>query len=426
MTITIIVIFFLLMLSAFFSGSETALTAASRSVMHHKEQDGDQRAGIVNRLRERQERVIGAILLGNNLVNILASALATSLMITLFGESGVVYATAAMTTLVLIFSEIMPKTYALQNADSLALRVAAPMRILVVVFAPITETIQVIVRATFRLFGGGAGPGMDSERELRGAIELHADDVVVGDHHAERAMLHGILDLEDVGVWEIMVHRRKVQMIDVTKPVDEILETVMGSPHTRIPIYEKDPDNIVGVLHARELLKAVVRGARPQNAQEVLELASSPWFIPDSTTLADQLKAFKERHEHFAIVVDEYGVFEGVVSLEDILEEIVGDIADETDVEVVGVQPQADGSVIVRGDVTIRDLNRRFGWRLPDEEAATIAGLLLYEARRIPDVGQQFRFHGMEFEVLRRVRNQVTRIKMRQVGDQAVDGTVTV
>ncbi|MEQ5775487.1 HlyC/CorC family transporter [Thalassospira sp. NFXS8] len=416
MTITVIVIFILLMLSAFFSGSETALTAASRSIMHHKEQDGDVRAGIVNRLRERQERLIGAILLGNNLVNILASAMATSVMIATFGPNGVVYATAAMTALVLIFAEILPKTYALKHADSMALRVARPMKFLVTLFAPVTESIQVIVRATMHLFGGGDGPGMDSERELRGAIELHADDEVIGDHQAERAMLHGILDLDDVGVWEIMVHRRKVQMIDVSRSMDEILETVLASPHTRIPIYENDPDNIVGVLHAREVLKAIVRGNKPENAQAVRELAAKPWFIPDSTTLADQLKAFKERHEHFAIVVDEYGAFEGVVSLEDILEEIVGDIADETDVEVVGVQPQADGSVIVRGDVTIRDLNRRFGWRLPDEEAATIAGLLLYETRRIPDVGQLFRFHGLEFEVLRRVRNQVTRVKLR-LGD---------
>lgn len=419
MTITIVVIFLLLMLSAFFSGSETALTAASRPVMHHKEQDGDIRAAIVNRLRRYQERLLGAILLGNNMVNILASALATSVMIELFGENGVVYATAVMTALVLIFSEILPKTYALQHADTMALRVARPMSILVVLFAPITQTIQVLVQATLRLFGSGEGPGLDSERELRGAIELHADDVVVGNHHAERTMLHGVLDLEDVGVWEIMVHRRKVQMIDISRPMEEILDTVLASPHTRIPIYEKDPDNIVGVLHAREVLKAIVRGAKPASAEDVRELSSEPWFIPDLTTLADQLKAFKERHEHFAIVVDEYGAFEGVVSLEDILEEIVGDIADETDVEVVGVQPQADGSVIVRGDVTIRDLNRRFGWRLPDEEAATVAGLLLYETRRIPDVGQQFRFHGFEFEVLRRIRNQITRVRLRAVTDPA-------
>ncbi len=419
MTITIVVIFLLLMLSAFFSGSETALTAASRPVMHHKEQDGDIRAAIVNRLRRYQERLLGAILLGNNMVNILASALATSVMIELFGENGVVYATAVMTALVLIFSEILPKTYALQHADTMALRVARPMSILVVLFAPITQTIQVLVQATLRLFGSGEGPGLDSERELRGAIELHADDVVVGNHHAERTMLHGVLDLEDVGVWEIMVHRRKVQMIDISRPMEEILDTVLASPHTRIPIYEKDPDNIVGVLHAREVLKAIVRGAKPASAEDVRELSSEPWFIPDSTTLADQLKAFKERHEHFAIVVDEYGAFEGVVSLEDILEEIVGDIADETDVEVVGVQPQADGSVIVRGDVTIRDLNRRFGWRLPDEEAATVAGLLLYETRRIPDVGHQFRFHGFEFEVLRRIRNQITRVRLRAVTDPA-------
>lgn len=411
----------LLVLSAFFSGSETALTAASRPLMHQKAQDGETRALLVNRLRERQERLIGAILLGNNLVNILASALATSLMISLFGETGVVYATGVMTLLVLVFSEILPKTYALNNADRMALGVARPMRVIVFLLAPITETLHLVVGLTLRLLGSDRSAATDSDAELRGAIDLHAQRHRIGASEGERDMLHGILDLDEVEVWEIMVHRKNVTMLDVTRPSRDLVADVLASPYTRIPLYRSDPDNIVGVLHAKEVLRAVVGRRESLDELDILKLAAPPWFIPETTTAAAQLQAFKQRHEHFALVVDEYGTFEGVLSLEDILEEIVGDIRDEHDVPVIGVQPQEDGAWVVKGDVTIRDLNRRFGWQLPDEHAATIAGLLLHESRRIPDTGQKFLFHGLEFEVLRRVRNQITRLRIvdrREDGDE--------
>ncbi len=411
-----IAIAFLLVLSAFFSGSETALTAASRPRMHHLEKSGSQRARMVNRLREQQERLIGTVLLGNNLVNILASALATSLLIGWFGDAGVAYATVAMTLLVLIFAEVMPKTYAIANADRMALAVAPWLRPLVAALSPVSRAIQQVVRLILRLFRTeitGRTSEAAREEELRGAIALLSD--TDADARREREMLRSILDLADVDVDEIMVHRKSVDMIDAELPPAQILERVVGSPYTRLPLYRDEPDNIIGVLHAKALLRAVQTHGGNVDAVDMESLAALPWFIPESTSLLRQLQAFRRRREHFAIVVDEYGALMGVVTLEDILEEIVGEISDEHDVPVAGVRAQRDGSMVVDGTVTIRDLNRQFEWTLPDEEAATIAGLVLHEARVIPEAGQVFEFHGFRFEILRRLRNQVTSLRLTRL-----------
>lgn len=415
----ILPIFLLLMLSAFFSGSETAMTAASQPRMQELErQEGGGAAAIVNQLRARTDRLIGAILLGNNLVNILASALATSLFIGWFGKGGVFYATIVMTFMVLIFAEVMPKAYAIHHADSSALRVAPILKIVVIVFAPITHAIQVIVESTLKVFGIRfdshltAGP---NEEELRGVIRMHAAVEPDAEVDAEREMLSSILDLGDMEVEEIMTHRSNVAMIDIEKPAAQVVKEVLSSPYTRLPVFKGDHDNIVGVLHAKDLLRAVQRAGGTVDSINLKRVASTPWFIPESTSLLDQLKAFRERREHFATVVDEYGAFMGIVTLEDILEEIVGDIADEHDKAVPGVRAGRDGSLVVNGDVTIRDLNREYGWELPDEHAATIAGLVMHEARRIPEVRQVFAFHGFRFEILRRKGHQVTSIRVSQL-----------
>jgi Mg2+/Co2+ transporter CorB len=422
MLITLSAILVLLFLSAFFSGSETALTAASRPLMHQLEQTGNQRAALVNRLQHSSDRLIGTILLGNNLVNILASALATSALITLFGQAGVVYATLSMTLLVLIFAEILPKTYAFRNANKVALGIAPIIKILVTILSPLTQAMQVVVQATLRLFGAepkareGMGP---SAEELRGAIDLHTGEK--GSVKQERAMLRSILDLTEVEVGEIMTHRKNVAMIDADEPVEKVVKQVSASPYTRLPLWRGELDNIVGVIHAKALLRAVRGGESKLDDIDVVKLAVRPWFVPESTSLLDQLQAFRKRREHFALVVDEYGTLMGIVTLEDILEEIVGDIADEHDIPVPGVVRQPDGSYVVQGTVTIRDLNRRFEWGLPDEEAATVAGLILHEARRIPDVGQAFIFHGLRFEILRRHRHQITAIRIAMPRDAAGD-----
>ncbi len=416
--ITIGTILVLLVLSAFFSGAETSLTAASIPRMHTLARQGDHRAALVNELWARKERLIGAILLGNNLVNIMASALATGLLIGLFGDAGVIYATVGMTLLVLVFAEVLPKTYAIHHADRLALAAAPLLRVMVIVLFPITHTLHVLVRGTLKLFGIEMSASLSSEHseeELRGAIDLHAGEGAEVRH--ERAMLRSILDLADVEVSEIITHRKQVSSIDVSLPAAEIVNAVLESPHTRLPLWRDEPDNILGVLHAKALLRAVQAQPGELGKLDVLAIAIAPWFIPESTDLLSQLQAFRARHEHFAIVVDEYGEVLGIVTLEDILEEIVGEIADEHDVVIEGVKLQKDGSIVVDGAVTIRDLNRQFEWQLPDEEAATAAGLVLHEARRIPEVGQAFVFHGFRFEILGRQRNQITSIKVLPLGE---------
>ncbi len=410
--LTMGVIALLLVMSAFFASSETALTAASRPRMHELARHGNHRATLVNRLRARQEQMIGAVLLGNNLVNILASALATSVLIEAFGKSGVVYATAIMTVLVLILGEVLPKTYAIARPDRTALALAPALRTVVAVLSPATEAVQWIVTVLLRI--AGVRPTAEDQQALaealRGAIELHRGGQGAIEH--ERAMLRSILDLDDVEVGKIMQHRKDVVMVDADEPTSRIVEQVVESPFTRIPMYRGDPDNIVGVLHAKAVLRAWRAHRDDLDSFDLNEVATKPWFIPESTSLLEQLQAFRRQREHFALVVDEYGALMGVVTLEDILEEIVGEISDEHDVVLVGVRPQADGSYIVNGAVTVRDLNRRFEWNLPDEEAATIAGLVIHEARIIPEVGQTFSFHGFRFEILRRQRNQITLIRV--------------
>jgi magnesium and cobalt exporter, CNNM family len=413
LAITIGVILALLVFSAFFSGSETALTAASRPRLHNLAKSGDHRANLVNDLWHEKEHLIGSILLGNNLVNILSSALATSALIALFGEAGVIYATLAMTVLVLIFSEVLPKTYALQNADRAALAVAPVMHVIVKLLKPFSLVIQVVVRATLKAFGIEVHHALEaSEEQLRGAIDLHQGEGEGEEEKHEREMLRSILDLGDVWVEEIMIHRKDVVAIDIDQSPAKIVEEVLASSFTRLPLWRDDPDNIVAVLHAKALLRAVQAAGADLEKLDLMEVAAAPWFIPETTDLLSQLHAFRHRHEHFAIVVDEYGEMLGIVTLEDILEEIVGDISDEHDEDIPGVQMERDGSLIVDGKVTLRDLNRRFEWELPDAEASTIAGLILYETRCIPDVGQVFTFHGFKFEVLGRKRNQITSIRL--------------
>ncbi len=401
-------IFGLLVFSAFFSGSETALTAASRPLMHQLERSGDARAGLVNRLRDRKEQLLGTILIGNNLVNILASALATGMLIRLFGDAGIVYATVAMTVLVVVFSEILPKSYAINHARSLSLAVARPIRLFVVLFAPLAAGAHWIVRTLLRAVGIRLESGITlGEEELRGAIELHK-----GGARQQRVMLHSILDLVEVEVGEVMVHRSNVVTVDADLPAGEILRQIVASPYTRIPLWRGQPDNVIGVLHAKALLKAVEERDGDLAGLDVVGLAAEPWFIPETTDLLSQLQAFRRRGEHFALVVDEYGDLLGIVTLEDILEEIVGDISDETDVPRRGIRPQRNGTVIVDGDVTIRDVNRRFDWTLPDEEASTMAGLVLHESRLIPEPGQVFNFHDFRFEVLGRKGNRITAVRV--------------
>lgn len=407
----------LLFMSAFFSASETALTAAQRSRIHRIARHGSRRAEIADKLINDRESVLGTVLLGNNLVNILASALATSLLIGLFGDAGVAYATVLMTVLVVVFTEVLPKTYAITQPERTALAVSLTMRGVIWILRPLVAMVRMSVRGIFHLFGYDPDKPFDvitAHEELRGALDLHHREGAV--EKRERDMIGGILDLDEVFVDDIMVHRKNIHMIDAALPADEIIGQVLSSPHTRVPLWSGDPENIVGVVHAKDLLRGTMSRQNPKAAGDrpidIPALMTPPWFVPEGTSLRAQLVAFLARRNHFALVVDEYGALRGLVTLEDILEEIVGEISDEHDAPVRGVRLQPDGSLISDGVVAIRDLNREFYWNLPDDEATTIAGLVIHEAQAIPDVGQVFTFYGFKFQILRRNRNAITSIRI--------------
>jgi Mg2+/Co2+ transporter CorB len=405
----LIAIALLLCMSGFFSGSETALTAASRARMHQLEKEGDKRARAVNRLLANREDFIGAILLGNNLVNILASVLATTMFTALFGQGGLALAiaTAVMTITVLIFSEVMPKTYAISRPDSVALVVARPIGLLVRVASWIIKLIQFIVNFILSVLGlGTPARPVSAEEEIRGAIDLHAMEG--GVEQEDRLRLVGALDLKELTVEDVMIHRKNIQMLNADLDRRQLVMKALASPHTRLPLYRGEKEEIIGILHAKDLLRAALPLGGDLSKLDLDTILRKPWFVPETTPVKDQLDQFLSKGQHFALVIDEYGELQGMITLEDILEEIVGAIHDEHDVQIQGVRVQPDGSVNVDGWVPIRDLNRATGWNLPDEEAVTVAGLVIHEAQTIPETGQSFVFYGYRFNILRRARNQVT------------------
>ena len=412
--ISFFVVVICLLLSAFFAGSETALTASSRASMTRLEKNGNSEAKIVNQLLSSRERLIGALLLGNNAVNIGASSLATGVLLVWFGPAGIVYATIVMTALIVIFAEVLPKTAAFNAPDRVALSVARPMQWVVRILGPVLMGIEALVR--WMLKGVGMVVGEDqavlsAREELRGAVDLfHREG---GVEKTDRDMFGGILDLRDLVVSDVMVHRTNMITLDADEKQEDLVNAVIASPVTRLPLWRGNPQNIIGVLHVKDLLRALHAADGDANKVDIATLLTPPWFVPDTRPVSEQLKAFRRRKTPFSLVVDEYGEVEGLVTLEDILEEIVGDITDEHDVAMPGVRKQPDGSVNVDGAVSIRDLNRVMDWNLPDEEATTIAGLVIHEARSIPEVGQSFTFHGFRFRVLRRARNRITALRIQ-------------
>ena len=420
--LTILAIFVLLGISAFFSGSETALTAASRGKLHSMADKGSRGAKRALALTEDTERLIGAVLLGNNLVNILAAALATSLFTRLFGDSGVALATLVMTLLVLIFAEVLPKTYAITNSEGAASFVSAPIRALVIIFAQIVATVRITVRAILRLFGAKM-TNLDeddaAQQEIAGAIALsHSEGNFEKD---DRDRLLGALDLKDREVEEIMLHRSDIEIIDAAASPQDIVTQSLASRYTRLPIFKDEPENIIGIIHTKDLLREVDKLVRGEDGGpdaidrlNITDIAREAYFVPETTPLDDQMREFLRRKAHFALVVDEYGDLQGLITLEDILEEIVGEITDEHDEDAEILDGKdTSGNFKIDGSATIRDVNRMHEWNLPDDEANTIAGLVIHEAQMIPKIGQVFSFHGFRFEIAGRDQNRITKLKVR-------------
>jgi Mg2+/Co2+ transporter CorB len=411
------VLLLILGVSAIFSAGETSMTAASRGRMHQLERDGDKAAKRVNKLLTNQEKMIGAILLLQNVLNIGASAIATiSIDRAIPGPWGAAISTAFMTVMVLVFAEVLPKTLAIMKPDDVARFLSRPVSWTVFIFGPIINAVQWFVRAVLRLFGVRMSMEVDvlaAHEEIRGAVEYHHDEGAV--QSEDRNMFRGVLDLAELDVSQIMVHRKSIDMIDADLPTDRLIDIALGFSHTRVPLYRDNTENIIGVLHARDLMAAVIKAKGDIKSVDVMAIVREPWFIPDTTNLKDQLAEFRRKKAHFALVVDEYGALQGLVTLEDILEEIVGEIDDEHDAVLTALRRQSDGSIHVDGDLAIRDLNRAMDWDLPDEDAVTIAGLVIHEARTIPEPGQTFIFYGRKFQIMRRQRNQITAIKISPV-----------
>lgn len=418
--LTIFAIVLLLALSAFFNGSETALTAASRARLHALEQEGNRKAQTVNGILKSPERMIGSILIGNTVVDVLAASLATGLGVLLYGTAGIFYATTIVSILIVIFSSVLPKTYALASSDKAALFVAPIMRAVIWMLTPLTVALEFIVRWLLKLTPSKADDEANilaAHAEIRGTIELGKQGGAVAETDA--AMLGGVLDLGDLQVLDIMVHRTKMETIDAGEPTQKIIDQVLNGQYSRVPIWRDSPENIIGVLHTKDLLAALNRSGWDPAKIDIRTIVVAPWFVPDTTSLKDQLGQFLKRKTQMALVVDEYGEVQGLITLEDILEEIVGQIADEHDTHETQIRQQADGSVNVEGTVAIRDLNRAMDWDLPDEEATTVAGLVMHEAQTIPDAGQTFTFYGYRFEIVRRQRNKITGVRIRRLKPKA-------
>ena len=422
--LTTLAILCLLVMSAFFSGSETALTASSRGKLKAQADKGSAGAASAMQVTEDSERMIGALLLGNNIVNILSASLATALLTRMLGDSGVALATLIMTALVLVFGEVLPKTVAITYPEAVATKVAPLIKVLILVFSPVVTIVRALVRGILHLIGvrgNEEGRITALREEIAGTIALgHSGGAVEKD---ARDRLLGALDLTHRTVDEIMRHRRQIEMINADDSPEKILTQALASPHTRLPVFRDSDENILGVVHAKDLLREVNRLIRGSDTAtmdhladlDIIKVAMKPYFIPETTTLDEQMREFLKRRTHFALVVDEYGALQGLITLEDILEEIVGEITDEFDVVAKdgGLSRNDNGDYVIDGAMTIRDLNRAMDWTLPDDEANTIAGLVIHEAQTIPAEAQVFSFHGFRFEVLQRRENRITRLGVR-------------
>lgn len=409
----ILMVIVLIFFAALCSASEAAVLAASRVRLYHLAKKGNRKAAVVLDLQTHIGGFISAIILLNTWFNTFVTAFAVGILTYSFGAMGAFYAAIGMGALITIYGEVLPKMYVYTCPDKIAIAFAPVFKPLLTLMTPLTKAINFLAEKSLMLLGIKIDHGISeaaSAEELRGAIELHAGSS--GQAEYERSMLRSILDLTTVEVTEIMRHRKTMLMINVDLPNKDIVAQVLKAPYTRIPIWKENPENIIGVLHAKDLLRAVQHHKGDLEKLDIERIASAPWFIPETTTLVSQLAAFRERREHFALVLDEYGDLQGMVTLEDILEEIVGEIVDEHDVEIPGVRIVTDGTYVVDGTVTLRDLNRLFRWNLPDQRAATLAGLVLHETREIPEVGQSFIIHGFRMDILRRHRHQITQVRL--------------
>lgn len=414
--IPLLSVFGLILLSAFFSGSETGLTSVTSAKIHKLKMEGNRRAITVSKLREDKERLIGSILLGNNVVNIASSAIATALAIRMFGEEGVVYATAVMTVLVLVFAEVLPKTYAVRHAEQVALAVAPIFVLITKLLSPFTMGVQFVVNAFISMLSIKPQEEMTSSEVLRGAVEMYHEEGSV--LKEDKDMLSGVFDLGETAVESIMIHRSDMTTINADDPVEDIIRFVSNSNLSRIPLWRDSIDNIIGIIHTKDLFKLTQNCSGELSTLDITSIMHTPWFVPETTTLKNQLKVFQEQKKHLAIVVDEFGGVTGLITLEDIIEEVVGEIDDEHDKPAQKrINRRKDGSYDLDGDLSLRDLNKEVGWNLEEEDVTTLAGYVMAHAQRIPEIDDILEVDDFMFQVLSKSGNRITRIKIRRMDD---------
>ena len=408
----IILLFFLVMLSAFLSGSETALTATSKPRIIAKVKKGSKRANFVLKILNNKDNVISSILLSNNLVNILASSLATAFLYDIFGVSGIFYATLIMTIILVIFAEVLPKTYSINKPNRTALRISPIIYYLNKILFPFVFFINLIVKSVVKKQeNDNKLSDLQSEEELQGIIDLYKTSNPDSEH--EKDMLQSILELNDTTVEEVFTHRTNIYSIDSSLDIVDIINKINESRYTRIPFWKDNPENIVGLLNVRSL--DIDLSNRDKSKKVIFDKISKPWFIPETSNLLEQLVEFKKRKEHLAFVVDEYGELLGIITLEDIIEEIVGEIVDEIDIPDDDFKKNNRGLIIINGEKNLRDLYKHFDLEPPESESSTIAGHIMDIAKKIPLFGETVKDNVFSYKVLSHSRKQISKIEINKI-----------
>ncbi|MDB1135048.1 HlyC/CorC family transporter [Candidatus Anaplasma sp. TIGMIC] len=402
----------LLVASAFFSAAETAFTSVSPSSIHRLVVGGDRRARILDALRCRKELVISTLLIGNTVANVAASSVATATMLDLLGPGGLVVSTASITCVVLLFSEVLPKTYALQNPEKISLCTARMVSYCSFVLSPLSITFRFAVDCILRILGiQGEQELVSAADAMRNLISMHNGKGTMSQQDLD--MLSSVLDLAQTEISQVMTHRKNLFALDIDEEVDVLLKQIFQSTHSRIPIWQKREESIIGVLHVRDVTDLVREKSGNVTKNDIYSIMNKPWFIPDTTPLSVQLHNFRKKRRHLALVVDEYGTLQGAVTLEDILEEIVGDISDEHDIVPESlITAVNENEYHIAGEAPIRDVNRELRWGLP-EDASTVAGLILHNIERIPEEGEVFSLHGFTFKILEKSGNTISLLSVR-------------
>ncbi len=402
----------LVILSGFLSGSETAITATSKARMIYQNKKGSKRAKYVLKILNEKNNVISSLLLSNNLVNILASSLATAFFYDIFGVTGIFYSTLIMTVILVIFAEVLPKTYAINKPNRTALLISPIIyylnRLLFIFVFIINQIVKIIFRKkdTDKKIAD-----QQSEEELIGSIDLYKTSSP--DYEQEKDMLQSILQLNDITVEEIFTHRKNIYSIDSSLEIKKIINKINNSRFTRIPFWKDNSENIIGLLNVRTL--NIDLENHEKSKEIIFDKITKPWFIPETTNLLEQLVEFRKRKEHLAFVVDEFGELLGLITLEDIIEEIVGEIVDEIDIPENSFKLNNNGKVVVNGETNIRDLYKNFDLEPPESESSTMGGYILELSKKIPLYGEMVTDNYFSYKILSHSRKQISRIEISKV-----------